>query len=80
MLHVAMVTHAFHFQEQNGDHIVGLHMRLALEELFYVYKVNLHLAGHLHRFRIQSFSDFDYLTECIFSTITYLVWYETFFK
>ena len=38
------------FQEQNGDHIVGLHMKLALEELFYIYQVNLYMSGHLHRF------------------------------
>ncbi|XP_063679765.1 uncharacterized protein LOC134815183 isoform X3 [Bolinopsis microptera] len=37
-------------QEQNGDHIVGLHMKLALEELFYNYQVNLHMAGHLHSY------------------------------
>ena len=37
-------------QAYTGDHKVGAHLRLALEELFYTYKVNLHLSGHYHRF------------------------------
>jgi len=37
-------------QDQHSDHVVGLHMIMSLEELFYTYKVNIHLSGHYHSY------------------------------
>ena len=42
-------TFTVFMQEDDSNHLVGLHMRLCLEELFYENRVNLHLSGHYHR-------------------------------